>query len=161
MASYTPAAQLQGVVGWKQRQAVAQLLTGLSWLAVETGRHHGSLRAERVCKRCSSGAIDNEEHLLFNCGALEFHLYTIHFLLSGFYFITLFYRSRSKETGYFSFKRGFSCNCVSMFLGCNTQGGFPVVHPSVVMSHGYLHVSMLACTRLCTSPHGVKCLGRT
>ena len=37
-ASYTPAAYLQAVGGWRQRQAVAQLRTGSSWLAAETGR---------------------------------------------------------------------------------------------------------------------------
>ena len=33
--SYAPAAYLQAVRGWKQRQAVAQLCTGSSWLAVD------------------------------------------------------------------------------------------------------------------------------
>ena len=36
-ASYTPAAYLQAVGGWRQRQAVTQLRTGKSWLAVDTG----------------------------------------------------------------------------------------------------------------------------
>ena len=58
-AGYTPDAYLQAVGGWKLRQAVAQLRTGLSWLAVETGRHNGSEWAERVCQRCSSSATDD------------------------------------------------------------------------------------------------------
>ena len=61
-ASYTPAAYLQAVGGWRQRQAVAQLRTGSSWLAEETGRHNGPDRAERVCQWCSSTATDDVEH---------------------------------------------------------------------------------------------------
>ena len=62
---------LQAVGGWRQRQAVAQLRTGSSWLAVETGRHNGSERAERVCQRCSSSATDDVEHMVFaDCSAL-------------------------------------------------------------------------------------------
>ena len=73
-ASYTPAAYLQAVGGWRQRQALAQLRTGSSWLAVETGRYQGSERVERVdrvCQRCSSSAIDDVEHMVFDCSALE------------------------------------------------------------------------------------------
>ena len=75
-ASYTPAAYLQAVGGWRQRQAVAQLRTGSSWLAVETGRYQGDVevpRAERICQRCSSAAIDDAEHMVFDCSALETH----------------------------------------------------------------------------------------
>lgn len=73
-ASYTPAAYLQAVGGWRQRQAVAQLRTGSSWLAVETGRLQGDMevpRDARVCQRCSSSAIDDAEHMVFDCSALE------------------------------------------------------------------------------------------
>ena len=70
-ASYTPAAYLQAVGGWRQRQAVAQLRTGSSWLAVETGRHEGSERVDRVCQRCSSSAVDDIDHMIFDCSALE------------------------------------------------------------------------------------------
>ena len=79
-ASYTPAAYLQAVGGWRQRQAVAQLRTGSSWLAVETGRHQGAARvqrAARVCQRCSSSAIDDVEHMVFDCSALETHRWAI------------------------------------------------------------------------------------
>ena len=75
-ASYTPAAYLQAVGGWRQRQAVAQLRTGSSWLAVETGRLQGDVevpRADRVCQRCSSAAIDDADHMVFDCSALESH----------------------------------------------------------------------------------------
>jgi hypothetical protein len=73
-ASYTPAAYLQAVGGWRQRQAVAQLRTGSSWLAVETGRLQSDVevpRADRVCQRCSSAAIDDAVHMVFDCSALE------------------------------------------------------------------------------------------
>ena len=74
-ASYTPAAYLQAVGGWRQRQAVAQLRTGSSWLAVETARRHGDEgvvpREARLCQRCSSAAIDDAEHMVFDCSALE------------------------------------------------------------------------------------------
>ena len=73
-ASYTPAAYLQAVGGWRQRQALARLRTGSSWMAVETGRYQGSERVERVdrvCQRCSSSAIDDVEHMVFDCSALE------------------------------------------------------------------------------------------
>lgn len=76
-ASYTPAAYLQAVGGWRQRQAVAQLRTGSSWLAVETARRQGDEgvvpREERLCQRCSSAAIDDAEHMVFDCSALEDH----------------------------------------------------------------------------------------
>ena len=67
---------LQAVGGWRQRQAVAQLRTGSSWLAVETGRLQGDVevpRADRVCQRCSSAAIDDADHMVFDCSALESH----------------------------------------------------------------------------------------
>ena len=75
-ASSTPAAYLQAVDGWRQRQSVAQLRTGSSWLAVETGRFQSDVavpRADRVCQRCSSAAIDDAVHMVFDCSALETH----------------------------------------------------------------------------------------
>ena len=56
-------------------QAVAQLRTGSSWLAVGTARRQGDEgvmpREERLCQRCSSAAIDDAEHMVFDCSALE------------------------------------------------------------------------------------------
>ena len=42
--SYAPAAYLQAVRGWKQRQAVAQLCTGSRWLAVDVVGSHSLFR---------------------------------------------------------------------------------------------------------------------
>ena len=72
-ASYTPAAYLQAVGGWKQRQRMAQLRTGSHWLAVETERFGASAtqREQRTCHRCSSNSVDDEEHMVFDCAALE------------------------------------------------------------------------------------------
>ena len=50
--------------------------TGSSWLAVETGRLQSDVevpRADRVCQRCSSAAIDDAVHMVFDCLALESH----------------------------------------------------------------------------------------
>ena len=56
---------------------MAQLRTGSSWLAVETARRQGDEgvvpREERLCQRCSSAAIDDAEHMVFDCSALEDH----------------------------------------------------------------------------------------
>ena len=50
-ASYTPAAYLQAVGGWRQRKHLAQLRAGSHWLAVETGRY-GNARVERAQRLC-------------------------------------------------------------------------------------------------------------
>jgi hypothetical protein len=71
--SYTPASYLQAVGGWKQRKHLAQLRTGSHWLAVETGRHGASAvsREHRLCLRCDGGTVDDVEHMVFGCDALE------------------------------------------------------------------------------------------
>ena len=72
-ASYSPAAYLQAVGGWKQRKHLAQLRTGSHWLAVETGRYGAARvdRGHRLCQRCDGGTVDNVEHMIFDCAALE------------------------------------------------------------------------------------------
>ena len=72
-ASYTLAAYLQAVGGWRQHQAMAQLRKGSSWLVVVTGRHNGCERVERGCQRCSSSAIDGVDHMVFDGSALATH----------------------------------------------------------------------------------------
>ena len=72
-ASYTPAAYLQAVGGWRQRKHLAQLRTGSHWLAVETGRY-GNARveqAQRLCQRCDANSVDDVEHMIFDCVAMD------------------------------------------------------------------------------------------
>lgn len=74
LETYQPAAYLGAVGGWKQRKRLAQLRTGSHWLAVETGRFGvdgGTARNMRRCQRCVSSAVDDVEHMVFNCAALE------------------------------------------------------------------------------------------
>ena len=66
----TPAAYLQMVTKWSDRKRLAQLRTGSHWLAEETGRWLGQIREQRQCQRCNSGAIDDAQHMVFNCAAL-------------------------------------------------------------------------------------------
>jgi hypothetical protein len=69
---YSMAPYLQAVGGWKQRKHLAQLRVGsASWLAVAAGRATGMPRAERVCQRCQSSEVDDEEHIIFRCSALS------------------------------------------------------------------------------------------
>ena len=39
-------------------------------LAAETGRWQRLPRAERICQRCSCGAVDDEAHMVWGCAAL-------------------------------------------------------------------------------------------
>ena len=66
----TPAAYLQMVTNWSDRKRLAQLRTGSHWLAEETGRWQGQSREQRVCQRCSCGAIDDAQHMVFDCAAV-------------------------------------------------------------------------------------------
>ena len=38
---------------------------------IECGRYHNIPKDERICKLCTSNAIENEEHLLFSCQAYD------------------------------------------------------------------------------------------
>ena len=74
-ASYTPAAYLQAVGGWRQRKHLAQLRTGSHWSAVETGRC-GNSRVEQakscLCQRCDANSVDDVEHMIFDyCVAMD------------------------------------------------------------------------------------------
>ncbi len=70
---YCMASYLRAVGGWRQRKRLAQLRTGSHWLGVESGRS-GSARVprdQRICRRCSSGEVDDEAHMIFRCSALS------------------------------------------------------------------------------------------
>ena len=62
---------LSAVGGWKQRKHLAQLRLGSHWLGVETGRGSGVPHAQRLCQRCNSGEVDDEDHMVFRCPALN------------------------------------------------------------------------------------------
>ena len=73
LGSYAPAAYLQAVGGWKQRQAVAQLCTGSSWLAVDVVGSQSDVvvpHEERVCRRCSGNFMDDASHMVFDYVAM-------------------------------------------------------------------------------------------
>ena len=72
--SYAPATYLQAVGGWKQRQAVAQLRTGSSWLAVDVVYAQDNVvvpREERVCRRCNGNVVDDAHHMVFDCNSID------------------------------------------------------------------------------------------
>jgi len=68
---YSMAPYLSAVGGWKQRKHLAQLRLGSHWLGVETGRCSGVPHAQRLCQRCNSGEVDDEDHMVFRCPALN------------------------------------------------------------------------------------------
>ena len=70
--AYDMAAYLRAVGGWRQRKRLAQLRTGSHWLEVESGRSGSAQvpRDQRICRRCSSGEVDDEAHMIFRCSAL-------------------------------------------------------------------------------------------
>ena len=44
---------------------LAKLRGGMAELRVETGRWIGLKKEERICKQCTMGEVENEEHLSF------------------------------------------------------------------------------------------------
>ena len=58
------------VTKWSDRKRLAQLRTGSHRLAEEKGRWLGQSREQRQCQRCNSGAIDDAQHMVFNCAVL-------------------------------------------------------------------------------------------
>ena len=103
-----PAAYLQAVGGWRQRQAVAQLRTGSSWLSMDTERPQDDVeipRADGVCQRCSSAAIDDADHIIIDCSALESHRWN---------HLSLFTTRGSRSSSDFMDQdpmKGFVCKC--------------------------------------------------
>ena len=53
-------------VGSKRiRRMLAKLRGGTAELRVDTGRWNGLKREERICKQCTMGEVENEEHFLY------------------------------------------------------------------------------------------------
>ena len=46
---------------------LAKLRGGMAELRVKTGRWNGLKKEERICKRCTMGKVENEEHFLLRC----------------------------------------------------------------------------------------------
>ena len=53
------------------RSLLCKLRLGVLRLEVESGRKFGLDRAERTCKLCDSGQVEDEVHFLFSCEALR------------------------------------------------------------------------------------------
>ena len=73
-ATYTPAVHLQAVRYSRMRNALSQLRTGSHWLRVRTAlweKGKTLARHERLCSRCDRGEVDDEEHMVWNCTALQ------------------------------------------------------------------------------------------
>ena len=68
--AYTPAAYLQAVSSPLNRRRLAQLRTQSHNLGVETGRWNNVPRDRRTCARCSSGEVDDVQHMTLECAAL-------------------------------------------------------------------------------------------
>lgn len=73
IGSYRMASYLKEVSSRAQLRHLAQLRTGSHQLRVETGRWERPMvsRDERFCRRCLSGEVDDEHHMVFDCPALE------------------------------------------------------------------------------------------
>jgi hypothetical protein len=71
--TYSMAPYLRAVGGWRQRKRLAQLRTGSHWLGLESGRSGPARlpRDQRICQRCTSGEVDDEGHMVFQCSAFS------------------------------------------------------------------------------------------
>ena len=55
----------------KQRVLYAQLRSGSHQLRIERGRWEGLEEAERVCKVCGTGKVEDKKHFLLDCFVFE------------------------------------------------------------------------------------------
>ena len=61
------------ITNFQQRRHISKLRCSDHGLEIEKGRHRNIPRNERVCKLCTSGQIEDEEHFLLDC-SLYSHL---------------------------------------------------------------------------------------
>ena len=55
------------IANFQQRRHISKLRCSDHGLEIEKGRHKNIPRNERVCKLCTSGQIEDEEHFLLDC----------------------------------------------------------------------------------------------
>jgi hypothetical protein len=60
-------AYLEEIKSKANRRMLARIRTGSNILRFETGRWAGEARSSRVCPICSSGAVEDEYHVIFGC----------------------------------------------------------------------------------------------
>ncbi len=58
---------LDNIKSIKLRRQLTKLRISDHKLEIETGRHKGIERNNRICKKCSDGSIGDEIHFLFKC----------------------------------------------------------------------------------------------
>jgi hypothetical protein len=56
---------------FRDRQRISKFITSNHCLEIEKGRHNNKTRAERLCRACDLGIIEDEEHFLLNCTAYD------------------------------------------------------------------------------------------
>src|SRR3569623_253932 len=62
---------LSWAITGKQRVLYAQLRSGSNQLRIERGRWEGLEEAQRVCKVCGTGKVEDEKHFLLDCFVFE------------------------------------------------------------------------------------------
>ena len=66
-----PSNYLKLIANRKQRSLLSKLRLGTLDLEIEKSRKHNIPRAERHCKLCNTGEVENEIHFILNCPALS------------------------------------------------------------------------------------------
>ena len=54
---------------FRGRQIISKIVGSSHTLHIETGRHHGIPREERICKFCDLNKVEDEEHFVSECPA--------------------------------------------------------------------------------------------
>ena len=50
-----------------ERSLLSQLRYGILQIQLETGRYNGEPRANRCCRVCNGGVVENQNHFVFEC----------------------------------------------------------------------------------------------